>query len=73
VRIETTTETGPDGASKVTDETKTVLVDPSRIRVELRPGESISLFGLDLTLNPDFTVNYDDSYVTGSTLMGVSE
>ena len=73
VRIDTVTEVGPDGASKTTEETKTLTIDPSKIRVELKPGVSISLYALDLRLNPDFTVDYADSYITGSTLMGEAE
>lgn len=73
VEIEVRTESGPDANPKIVEETKKVAIDPSKMRVELSPGSSIVLNEIDLTLNPDFTVDYGSSEVRGTTMMGVSE
>jgi len=65
VNAEIKTETN----QKVTEESKIITIDPSKIRVELSPGSGIFLAELDVHLNPDFTVDYSSSEIRGFTLM----
>jgi hypothetical protein len=73
VEVEVKTETGPEDNPQVSEGTKTISIDPSKIQVELAPGPSIGIHSMELRLNPDFTVDYGSSSIHGSSLMGVPE
>lgn len=72
VELELKTETGTDDNPVVAEDTRVITVDPSKIRVELSPGSMIYLHSMELFLKPDMTVDYDNSVIQGTTLMGMS-
>jgi hypothetical protein len=51
---------------------KTLHFDPSKIPVELEPGEIITLNQIDLALNDDFSVDYKASRIKGYSLVSMA-
>lgn len=52
---------------------KTITFDPSQIKMWMEGGSTITITGLELSLNEDFSVNYETSALVGTTLMRSAE
>lgn len=49
---------------------KTIAFDPSQIRMWMEGGPTVTITSLELALNEDFSIDYEKSAFSGTTLMG---
>lgn len=50
-----------------------VQFEPSQVPLRLKPGGQVTLTGLELVLNDNFTIDYKSSFFEGTSLIGVED